>query len=45
VYVEVFREIGDALRREHQLKRLPKAEKEALVASVRSKRARRAVHP
>jgi putative endonuclease len=34
VYVEVFAAISDALRREYQLKRLPKAEKEALVASA-----------
>ena len=38
VYVEVFDAIGEALRRERQLKRLAKAEKEALVASARTSR-------
>ena len=41
VYSEAFRSIGDALRREYELKRLPKARKEALVASSRPGRARR----
>jgi putative endonuclease len=38
VYSESFATIGVALRRERALKRLPKAAKEALVASVRSQR-------
>ena len=33
VYVEAFRSIGKALRREHELKRWTRAEKRALVAS------------
>jgi putative endonuclease len=41
VYSETFETLGDALRREHQLKRLSKAAKEALVASGRTRRARR----
>ena len=41
VYSEVFETVGDALRREHELKRLSKAAKEALVAPRRTKRARR----
>jgi len=31
VYVEAFEEIGDALRREHELKRLTRRKKEALI--------------
>jgi putative endonuclease len=31
VYAEAFRSRGDALRREHQLKRLTRARKEALI--------------
>ena len=41
VYSEVFETVGDALRREHQLKRLSKAAKEALIASRRTGRGRR----
>jgi putative endonuclease len=41
VYSEVFETVGDALRREHQLKRLTKEKKEALIASSRKARARR----
>jgi putative endonuclease len=40
VYSESFETIGDALRREHQLKRLPKAAKEALVARAERRRTR-----
>ena len=40
VYSEMFETIGDALKREHQLKRLSKAAKEALVAARRRKRKR-----
>ena len=40
VYSESFDTIGDALRRERQLKRLPKAAKEALVAGARRARRR-----
>jgi putative endonuclease len=36
VYSESFATVGDALRREHELKRLPKAAKEALVANARA---------
>jgi putative endonuclease len=32
VYCESFASVGDALRRERQVKRLPRAQKEALVA-------------
>jgi putative endonuclease len=32
VYCEVFESIGDALRRERELKRMPRARKEALVS-------------
>ncbi len=32
VYSEAFESVGDALRREHQLKRWRRAEKEALIA-------------
>ena len=41
VYSEVFETVGDALRREHELKRLSKAAKEALVATRRTRRRRR----
>ena len=41
VYSEVFETVGDALRREHQLKCLTKEKKEELVASSRKARARR----
>jgi putative endonuclease len=33
VYTESFESRGDALKREHQLKRLPRARKEALVGA------------
>ena len=33
VHVEAFESIGDALRREKQIKRWPRAKKEALIAS------------
>lgn len=36
VYVERFRSKGKALSREHQVKRLPRAGKEALISSRRS---------
>ena len=42
VYSEIFQTIGDALRREHQLKRLSKAAKEALIAARSTKRKRAA---
>ena len=38
VYSEGFKTIGDALRREHELKCLSKAAKEALVTASRRKR-------
>ena len=41
VYSEAFKTVGDALRREHELKRLSKAAKEALVASRRTGPGRR----
>ena len=35
VYFEAFKTIGDALRREYEIKCLPKAKKEALIRSRR----------
>lgn len=34
VYTEAHETIGDALRREHELKRWPRAKKEALIATA-----------
>jgi len=34
VYSEAFTSAGDALRREYQLKRLPRAKKEALICPI-----------
>ena len=34
VYREIFKSRGDALRREHELKRWPRRRKEILIASV-----------
>jgi len=34
VYAEACASIGEALRREHALKRLPRARKEALIAGI-----------
>ena len=39
VYAESFESVGDALRREHELKRWSKAKKEALVRSAPGKQA------
>jgi predicted GIY-YIG superfamily endonuclease len=36
VFSEAFEAIGDALKREHELKRWPRRKKEALIASARA---------
>jgi putative endonuclease len=41
VHLEGFKTVGDALRREHELKRLTRAEKEALVGLHHDRAARR----
>jgi putative endonuclease len=37
VYFEVFESVGAALKREHQVKRLSRARKQALIASGRAR--------
>jgi putative endonuclease len=40
VHMEKFDTVGDALRREHELKRLTRAKKEALICGPRTRRRR-----